>query len=60
MGTVYLARHAGEAGFQRLFAVKVMHAHLAEEADFVDMLRDEARLAARIHHPNVVAIVDLG
>jgi serine/threonine-protein kinase len=60
MGTVYLARHAGEAGFQRLFAVKVMHAHLAEEGDFVDMLRDEARLAARIHHPNVVAIVDLG
>jgi serine/threonine-protein kinase len=60
MGTVYLARHAGEAGFQRLFAIKVMHAHLAEDGDFVDMLRDEARLAARIHHPNVVAIVDLG
>ena len=60
MGTVYLARHAGEAGFQRLFAVKVMHAHLAAETAFVDMLRDEARIAARIHHPNVVAIVDLG
>jgi serine/threonine protein kinase len=60
MGTVYLARHAGEAGFQRLFAVKVLHAHLAEEAGFVDMLRDEARIAARIHHPNVVAVVDIG
>jgi serine/threonine-protein kinase len=60
MGTVYLARHAGGAGFQRLFAVKVMHPHLAEEGEFVDMLHDEARLAARIHHPNVVAIVDLG
>ena len=60
MGTVYLARHAGEAGFQRLFAVKVLHAHLAAETAFVDMLRDEARIAARIHHPNVVAIVDLG
>jgi serine/threonine-protein kinase len=60
MGTVYLARHAGEAGFQRLFAIKVMHPHLAEETEFVDMLRDEARLAARIHHPNVVAIVDIG
>jgi len=45
MGTVFLARHAGEAGFQRLFAVKVLHAHLAEEAGFVDMLRDEARIA---------------
>ena len=30
------------------------------EAAFVDMLRDEARIAARIHHPNVVAVVDLG
>jgi serine/threonine-protein kinase len=60
MGTVYLARHAGEAGFQRLFAVKVLHAHLAEEPGFVDMLRDEARIAARIHHPNVVAVVDIG
>jgi eukaryotic-like serine/threonine-protein kinase len=60
MGTVYLARHAGEAGFQRLFAIKVMHPHLAAETDFVDMLRDEARIAARIHHPNVVSIVDLG
>ena len=60
MGTVYLARHAGEAGFQRLFAIKVMHPHLAAETDFVDMLRDEARIAARIHHTNVVSIVDLG
>ncbi|HEY6557282.1 MAG TPA: serine/threonine-protein kinase [Polyangiaceae bacterium] len=60
MGTVYLARHAGEAGFQRLFAIKVMHPHLAEEKAFVDMLHDEARISARIHHPNVVAILDLG
>jgi serine/threonine-protein kinase len=60
MGTVYLARHAGEAGFQRLFAIKALHPHLAEEKEFVDMLHDEARIAARIHHPNVVAVVDLG
>jgi len=60
MGSVYLARHAGEAGFQRLFAIKVLHEHLAEKASFVDMLRDEARIAARLHHPNVVAVVDLG
>lgn len=60
MGTVYLARHAGEAGFQRLFAIKLMHQHLAEDQEFIDMLLDEARIAARIHHPNVVAIVDLG
>lgn len=60
MGTVFLARHAGEAGFARLFAVKVMHPHLAEDQAFVEMLRDEARIAARLHHPNVVPILDLG
>jgi serine/threonine-protein kinase len=60
MATVYLARLAGEAGFNRLYAVKVMHAHLSEEPAFVSMLLDEARLAARLHHPNVVPVVDLG
>lgn len=60
MATVYLARHRGEAGFQRLFAVKVLHPHLADDEGFVSMLLDEARIAARLHHPNVVPIVDLG
>jgi serine/threonine-protein kinase len=60
MGTVYLGRHSGEAGFQRLYAIKVMHAHLADEPQFVEMLLDEARLAARLHHPNVTPVVDLG
>lgn len=60
MGSVFLARHAGEAGFQRLFAIKILHENLAEEAAFVDMLRDEARIAARLHHPNVVPVVDIG
>ncbi|HTR51384.1 MAG TPA: serine/threonine-protein kinase [Kofleriaceae bacterium] len=60
MATVYLARNAGELGFQRLCAVKVLHPHLAEEPGFVEMLTDEARLAAQLHHPNVVPIVDLG
>lgn len=60
MGVVYLARVAGEAGFQRLFALKCMHEHLARDSDFVEMLLDEARLTSGIHHPNVVPIVDLG
>jgi serine/threonine-protein kinase len=60
MGIVYLACKAGEAGFQRLFAIKVLHTHLADDASFVAMLHDEARIAARLHHPNVVPIVDLG
>jgi serine/threonine protein kinase len=59
MATVYLANAGGEAGFSRLVAVKVLHPHLAEQEDFVTMLLDEARLAAQIHHPNVVPVVDL-
>jgi serine/threonine protein kinase len=60
MATVHLARARGVAGFERLFAVKLCHPHLREDPSFVAMFLDEARLAALIHHPNVVATVDLG
>lgn len=60
MGTVYVGRHAGQGGFQRFFALKVMHQHLAEDTEFVQMFLDEARIAAQLHHPNVVSIVDVG
>ena len=59
MGTVLLARLEGAGGFQRFFAIKMMHPHLVEDSQFVAMLLDEARVAARIHHPNVVATVDI-
>ena len=60
MATVYLGRAIGTAGFERLVAVKVIHPHLAREPEFVEMFLDEARIAARIHHPNVVEVIDLG
>ena len=60
MGVVYLCRRAGEAGFERLFAIKEMHRHLAHDRDFVAMLLDEGRLAARIHHHNVASVIELG
>lgn len=60
MGVVYLGRRAGEAGFERLFAIKELHPHLAGDHEFVAMLLDEARLAARIHHHNVASVVELG
>ena len=60
MADVYLAQTKGEAGFEKLVAIKVMHGHLARNQRAVDHFLDEARLAARIHHPNVVAIQDLG
>jgi serine/threonine protein kinase len=60
MATVYLARVTGVAGFQRLFALKRLHPHLQSEREFVQMFLDEARLAAGIHHPNVVPILEVG
>lgn len=60
MADVYLARARGEAGFEKTVAIKVMHPHLARNQRAVDHFLDEARLASRITHPNVVAIQDLG
>jgi serine/threonine-protein kinase len=60
MATVFLARLGGAGGFQRLYAIKRLHPHLAREREFVEMFLDEARLAARIHHPNVVPILEVG
>ncbi|MEJ7735569.1 MAG: serine/threonine protein kinase, partial [Polyangiaceae bacterium] len=48
MATVYLGRALGAGGFERLVAIKVMHPHIADDPDFVDMFLDEARLAARV------------
>ncbi|NUQ76271.1 MAG: serine/threonine protein kinase [Polyangiaceae bacterium] len=59
MATVHLARAHGAGGFQRFVALKVMHPHIESEPEFVQMFLDEARLAARIHHPNVVGTSDV-
>ena len=60
MADVFLAHSKGEAGFEKLVALKVMHPHLARNERAVDHFLDEARLASRVHHPNVVQIHDLG
>lgn len=60
MGEVFLARQPGIAGFEKLLVVKTLLPSLAEEPGFVTMFLDEARLAARLNHPNVCQIYDLG
>src|SRR3954465_904146 len=60
MATVFLGRLAGVGGFQRFVAIKRLHPHLAHEEEFVQMFLDEARLAAGIHHPHVVPILEVG
>ena len=59
MATVYVARQSGAAGFERLVVVKRVHPHLLSNRECSDMFRDEARLAAMLHHPNVVAVTDV-
>src|ERR1700722_10143711 len=60
MATVHFGRLSGEGGFSRIVAIKCMHRHLAEDPEFRAMFLDEARLAARIRHPNVVSTIDMG
>jgi len=59
MATVFLGRLTGSKGFARLVAIKRLHPHLESEEGFVSMFLDEARLAARIRHPNVVPTLDV-
>ena len=59
MATVHLGRLAGEAGFARTVAIKRLHPHLLLDPAFADMFAEEARVAARIRHPNVVPTVDV-
>jgi len=58
MAQVWAARQHGARGFNRLVAVKTVLPELAE-AEFEEMFLEEARLAARIHHPNVCEIFEL-
>jgi eukaryotic-like serine/threonine-protein kinase len=60
MAEVQLALQRGPAGFEKLVVVKLVHQNLATQKAFVDMLLDEARVAALVKHPNVVDIYDLG
>ena len=60
MGTVYLAATSGPGGFQKLSVVKRLTPDLACDPDFLKMFLDEARLAARLNHPNIVQTLEVG
>ncbi|MBX3207239.1 MAG: serine/threonine protein kinase [Labilithrix sp.] len=59
MATVYLARMRRPMGFSRLVAIKCMHPQFAKDPSFVSMFMDEARLTARLRHPNIVPTLDI-
>src|SRR5580658_1857542 len=60
MAEVYLARRAGPHGFQKLVAVKRILPQYTRDPDFVAMFVDEARVCARLSHPNIVQVFDFG
>jgi eukaryotic-like serine/threonine-protein kinase len=59
MATVHYGRMHGQLGFARTVAGKRRHREYARDPEFVAMFMDEARLAARVHHPNVVQTLDV-
>src|SRR5262249_23308372 len=59
LASIHLARARGTGGFSRIVAVKRLRAPFARSNEFVSMMLDEARLVARIRHPNVVPVLDV-
>lgn len=59
MGIVYLAQAIGRHGFKKLVVVKQLKPELAEDEKFREMFLDEARLAARLNHRNIVQTLEV-
>src|SRR5437667_12679240 len=60
MATVWLARMRGKRGFEKLLAIKTIRSEPSDDPHFEEMFLDEARIAAKIQHPNVAQVLDLG
>ncbi len=60
MSDVYLVRQHGAVGFRRLVVIKVIRSEYLTDDRIVRMFIDEARLAARLDHPNIIRVHDLG
>lgn len=61
MADVFLAMtRSEELAFSKLVVIKMVREHLAHDADFITMLADEARISARLNHPNLVQTMEVG
>lgn len=60
MGEVFVARRTGAGQFEKRVALKLLLPHLVASPELVQRFYAEARLAARMHHPNIVEIFDVG
>ncbi len=59
MGQVYVAQMSGAAGFEKQVVVKRLLPHLLQDEQVVKMFLDEARLTARLSHPNICQVIEL-
>lgn len=60
MAEVFRAKHEGVGGFSKELVIKMILPAYAEETKFIDMFMNEAKLAARLDHPNIVHVFDFG
>jgi serine/threonine protein kinase len=60
MADVFKGRVQGPAGFERVFVVKRILPHLSDDPQFTRMFIEEAKLSARLNHPNIVQVFELG
>src|SRR5205085_589060 len=60
MAHVWAARQRGMHGFEKLYALKIIHSRYADDPAFRTMFIDEARIVSSIEHPNVARVYDLG
>ncbi|MDC4227083.1 MAG: protein kinase [Candidatus Manganitrophus sp.] len=60
MAEVFLAKQTGSKGFERLLAIKRILPQFTENAEFVSMFINEAKVAAQLSHPNIVQVFDFG
>src|SRR3954468_22075443 len=60
MAEIFLARHEADNGFAKELVLKILQARYTENPDVVRMFFDEARMGAKLNHPNIVDVHDVG
>ncbi|HWL89706.1 MAG TPA: serine/threonine-protein kinase, partial [Polyangiaceae bacterium] len=60
MGNVYIAMAQGPGSFSKLVVLKELKPEFARDPDFLEMFYEEARVASRLHHPNIVQTYEVG
>ncbi|MBX7102031.1 MAG: serine/threonine protein kinase, partial [Myxococcaceae bacterium] len=60
MGEIFVAKRTGQGAFEKHVALKLLLPHLVSDTEFIERFFDEARLVARMNHPNIVQLFDVG